>query len=83
MNHSKSGQVHVRTLALGTLTGALLVGLIQTGFQLPAPHPTPVRADSGQQIRQEMGTFAKLAKDLKPAVVNIAVEKVVVESSKT
>ncbi len=79
MFHSRSGQVQVRTLALGTLTGALLVGLIQTGIHLPAPHPTPVRADSGQQIRQEMGTFAKLAKDLKPSVVNIAVEKVVAE----
>ncbi len=77
--NSRSGQVHVRTLALGTLTGALLVGLIQTGIHLPAPHPTPARADSGQQIRQEMGTFAKLAKELKPSVVNIAVEKVVAE----
>ncbi|MBX3167002.1 MAG: Do family serine endopeptidase [Candidatus Eremiobacteraeota bacterium] len=79
MNHSRSGQIQIRTLALGTLTGALLVGLIQTGIQLPAPHPTPARADSGQQIRQEMGTFAKLAKDLKPSVVNIAVEKVVAD----
>ncbi|MBS2038010.1 Do family serine endopeptidase [bacterium] len=69
----------MRTLAAGTITGALLVGLIQTGLHLPTPHPTPARADSGQQIRQEMGTFAKLAKDLKPSVVNIAVEKVVVE----
>lgn len=77
--NSRSGQVQVRTLALGTLTGALLVGLIQTGIHLPVPHPTPARADSGQQIRQEMGTFAKLAKDLKPSVVNIAVEKVVAE----
>jgi len=78
VNHSRSGQIQVRTLAIGSLTGALLVGLIQTGFHGPVPRPTPARADS-QQIRQEMGTFAKLAKDLKPSVVNIAVEKVVME----
>lgn len=77
--NSRSGLTHVRTLAVGTLTGALLVGLIQTGLHVPAPHPSPARADQGQQIRQEMGTFARLAKDLKPSVVNIAVEKVVLE----
>ena len=68
-----SGQIHLRTLALGTISGALLIGLIQPNM----PHPAPVKADSGVQIRQEMGTFAKLAKNLKPSVVNINVEKIV------
>jgi len=65
-----------KSLALGGITGALLVGLIQTGYHASPPHPTPAVADTQSQIRQEMGTFAKLAKSLKPSVVNIAVEKV-------
>lgn len=72
---SKSGYSQVRTLALGGLTGAMLVGLVQT--QVQWPHPKAVGADSGQKIRQELGTFARLARDLKPSVVNILVEKVV------
>jgi serine protease Do len=68
-----SGHIHLRTLALGTLSGALLIGLIKPEL----PKPESVRADSGTQIRQEMGTFARLAKQLKPSVVNINVEKVV------
>lgn len=77
MNNSRSGHVHLRTLAAGALSGALLVGLIQTGLHAPLPKPAPARADQGQKIRQELGTFARLAKDLKPSVVNIAVEKIV------
>lgn len=67
----------VRTLAAGGITGALLVGLIKVGYQPTLPTPTPVSADTQVQIRQEVGTFARLAKELKPSVVNIAVEKVV------
>lgn len=78
MNYSRSGYVHVRSLAAGALTGAMLLGAIQIGlFRVDTPRPTPAVADAGQKIRQEMGTFAKLAKDLKPSVVNINVEKVV------
>jgi serine protease Do len=78
VRNSTSGQIQLRNLALGTLTGALLLGVIQTGL-VPGtpPKPTPARAESGQKIRQELSTFAQLAKDLKPSVVNIAVEKVV------
>lgn len=67
---------HGKSLALGGITGALLVGLIQTGFHPTPPRPTPAVADTQLQIRQEMGTFARLAKSLKPSVVNISVEKV-------
>lgn len=64
-----------KTLALGGLTAAMLAGVIQVGLRVP--HPPAAVADNGQQIRQELGTFAKLAKTLKPSVVNIQVEKVV------
>ncbi|MBT9584756.1 Do family serine endopeptidase [bacterium] len=77
MKNSRSGKIQVRALALGTITGALLLGVVQVGLQVPPPKPSPAEADSGQKIRHEMGTFAQLAKDLKPSVVNIAVEKVV------
>ena len=78
MKHSRSGRIQLRALALGTLSGALLLGVIQTGLvHVAPPTPTPVGADSGAKIRHEMGTFAQLAKDLKPSVVNIAVEKII------
>jgi serine protease Do len=71
-----SGQGQLRTLALGGITGAMLVGAIQVGLiPVQAPRPTPAQAEPTQQIRRELGTFAKLAKDLKPSVVNINVEK--------
>lgn len=77
MKRSLSGQSQLRAVAIGGMTGALLTGVIQTGLvQIPAPRPPVARADSQQKIRQELGTFARLAKDLKPSVVNIAVEKV-------
>jgi serine protease Do len=55
------------------LAGGLLTGL-QTGNITP-PKPTAAVADTQAQVRQELGTFAKLAKSMKPSVVNIAVEK--------
>ena len=77
MKRSQLGQTQLRAVAIGGMTGALLTGVIQVGLvKIPVPRPPVAQADSQQKIRQEMGTFARLAKDLKPSVVNIAVEKV-------
>jgi serine protease Do len=67
-------------LLAGGLLAASLFGLFESGgikIQLQSPHPSPARADNVEQIHQEVGTFAKMARRLKPAVVNIAVEKTV------
>ncbi|MCA9795176.1 MAG: Do family serine endopeptidase [Candidatus Eremiobacteraeota bacterium] len=49
--------------------GDPLVGLVAQAS------PLVPRGQRDQQIRQELGTFARLAKDLKPSVVNISVIK--------
>lgn len=65
-------------VASAGIASAMLAGFIQVGvFQ--APHPAAAQADPQAQIRQEVGTFARLAKELKPSVVNIQVEKVVAQ----
>jgi len=74
MKKIRGGRVlPVLLLTLGVLT-ACWFGLIRTG-RLPSPQPVPTSAQTAAQIQLELGTFAKLAKSLKPMVVNIAVEK--------
>lgn len=60
-------------LALGLGTGAITPAKNNVAVANPPANP-PV--SSQDQVRQELGTFAKLAKSLKPTVVNIATEKV-------
>lgn len=70
MNKVRAGRaLPVLLITLSVLT-ACWFGLIRTGRVHP-PLPVPTHA----QIQTELGTFAKLAKSLKPLVVNIAVEK--------
>ena len=59
--------------ALGLTATALLFSLRGTP---PSAQPSLMLANPQQQVRREVGTFAKLAKSLKPSVVNIAVDKV-------
>ncbi len=57
-----------------TLTLSMLMAFMLSAFHLAARY---AQADTGgdAQVNRELGTFAKLAKQLKPAVVNIVVVK--------
>jgi serine protease Do len=73
-----------RLVLASGLVAASLFGLFESGVvkvQVHPPLPAAALADNQQQIHQELGTFARLARELKPSVVNIAVEKVVNRSS--
>ena len=85
MNHLLNATRRPRLALAAGITAALTFGAFHTGWKQatgvtpsnPFPAATAVGTNSQVSIRRELGTFAKLAKDLKPAVVNIQVEKVV------
>lgn len=63
---------------LSLFLGGLAWGLLPPGLFKEAPPNSVARQQpevTRQQIQTELGTFAKLAKELKPSVVNISVVK--------
>lgn len=65
------------TVFLLFFLGGLGWGYLPRGFLSPPPQPVS-QQDPGQtkeQINTELGTFARLAQELKPSVVNISVVK--------
>ncbi|GMU51146.1 MAG: hypothetical protein AMXMBFR33_02920 [Candidatus Xenobia bacterium] len=71
MNPIQRGRLVASTLSL-----VLIVGLMLGAFQLGARYAVAQPKDETQaQVQRELGTFARLAKQLKPSVVNISVVK--------
>lgn len=63
-------------LVASTLSFALIVALMVGAFQMGARYALAQPEDETQaQVQRELGTFARLAKQLKPSVVNISVVK--------
>lgn len=66
----KSNHIFLNSLLLGSLVFGATGALAQ-----PSEQPATLTLQRNNQVEREIGTFAKLARDLKPAVVNITVVK--------
>lgn len=73
------GLVLTSCLIAVILFGTFESGLVKLEHQ--SSRPDSARTESAQQFHSEAGTFARLARQLKPAVVNIAVEKVLAQNN--
>lgn len=75
---NKSSYLILLSLFLGGLAWGLLPSRLPVGQQpvaVTSQAPPPPKEQAREQIQTELGTFAKLAKELKPSVVNISVVK--------
>lgn len=71
---------NVKSMLAGSLLiGAMALGVVTTNSSVAVAQPTFLAENVAQQrehqVKKELGTFAKLAKELNPSVVNISVVK--------
>ncbi len=72
---TRTSSLILLSLFLGGLAWGLLPGNLLSGATPPVAVTQQTSEETREQIQSELGTFAKLAKELKPSVVNISVIK--------